>query len=107
MRPKQPKVEPQEDLFRARLENLVDRRHPLVRMAALIDWGRFEAEFGLLYTDGGRLACCRFGGHLDKVFTGSIRSIAGRLHIDGCGSRRPAWQMRAAYRQSSRRQAIS
>jgi IS5 family transposase len=54
MRPKQPKVEPQEDLFRARLENLVDPRHPLVRMAALIDWGRFEAEFGLLYTDGGR-----------------------------------------------------
>ncbi len=54
MRPKQPKVEPQEDLFRARLETLVDPRHPLVRMAALIDWGRFAVEFGPLYTDGGR-----------------------------------------------------
>src|SRR3712207_9219646 len=54
MRPKQPKAEPQEDLFRARLENLVDPRHPLVRLAGLIDWGRFEAEFGALYTDGGR-----------------------------------------------------
>src|SRR5215210_7131056 len=54
MRPKQPKAEPQEDLFRARLDNLVDLRHPLVRLAALIDWGRFEAEFGALYTDGGR-----------------------------------------------------
>jgi IS5 family transposase len=54
MRPKQPKAEPQEDLFRARLENLVDPRHPLVRLAPLIDWGRFEAEFGALYTDGGR-----------------------------------------------------
>lgn len=51
MRPKQPKTEPQEDLFRTRLENLVDPRHALVRLARLIDWGRFEAEFGPLYTD--------------------------------------------------------
>ena len=54
MRPKQPAAEPQEDLFRARLENLVDLRHALVRLAGLIEWGRFEAEFGALYTDGGR-----------------------------------------------------
>ena len=52
MRPKQPIAEPQDELFRARLENLVDPRHPLVRLAGLIDWGRFEAEFGPLYTDG-------------------------------------------------------
>jgi transposase, IS5 family len=51
MRPKQVAAEDQEDLFRARLENLVDRRHALVRLAGLIDWGRFEAEFGPLYTD--------------------------------------------------------
>jgi transposase, IS5 family len=51
MRPKQPETEPQEDLFRARLENLVDPRHPLVRLAGLIDWGRFAVEFGPLYTD--------------------------------------------------------
>jgi transposase, IS5 family len=54
MRPKQPEAEPQDDLFRARLENLVDRRHALVRLAGLIDWGRFEVEFGALYMDGGR-----------------------------------------------------
>ncbi len=54
MRPKQATATPQDDLFRARLENLVDPRHPLVRLAGLIEWGRFEAEFGALYTDGGR-----------------------------------------------------
>ncbi len=54
MRPKQPKAEPQDDPFRARLENLVDPRHSLVRLAGLIAWSRFEAEFGALYTDGGR-----------------------------------------------------
>src|SRR3954470_24226430 len=53
MRPKQPTVEPREDLFRARLQNLVDPRHALVRLAGLIDWGEFEVEFGALYTDGG------------------------------------------------------
>jgi len=51
MRPKQPAAEPQDDLFRARLTNLVDLRHPLVCLAGLIDWGRFGAEFGPLYTD--------------------------------------------------------
>ena len=51
MRPKPPETEPQDDLFRARLVNLVDPRHPLVRLAGLLNWGRFEAAFGPLYTD--------------------------------------------------------
>ncbi len=51
MRPKQPQSGPREDLFRARLQNLVDPRHSLVRLAGLIDWGRSEAAFGPLYTD--------------------------------------------------------
>jgi IS5 family transposase len=52
MRPKEPTGGDELDLFRARLENIVDQRHPLVRLAALIDWGRFDAAFGALYTDG-------------------------------------------------------
>jgi IS5 family transposase len=52
MRPKQPVAEPQEDLFRARLGNLVDPRHALVRLAGLMDWVRLEAAFGPFYTDG-------------------------------------------------------
>src|SRR3712207_7460822 len=31
---------------------IVDRRHPLVRLAGLSDWGRFATAFGPLYTDG-------------------------------------------------------
>jgi IS5 family transposase len=54
MRPKQPKAEPQDDLLRARLQNLVDPQHPLLRLSGLIGWSRFEAEFVALYTDGGR-----------------------------------------------------
>lgn len=54
MRPEQPAAEPQDDLFRARLQSLADPRHALVRLAGLIAWERFETAFGALYTDGGR-----------------------------------------------------
>ena len=52
MRPKPPDPADQPELFRARLDNLVDPRHPLVRLAGLIDWQRFENSFGPLYKDG-------------------------------------------------------
>lgn len=42
----------QPELFRSALVNLVDRRHPLVRLASLIDWERFAAAFGPLYSEG-------------------------------------------------------
>lgn len=42
----------QPELFRSALVTLVDRRHPLVRLAGLIDWQRFATAFGPLYRDG-------------------------------------------------------
>ena len=44
---------PQDDreLFRSRLENIIDQRHPLVRLARLIDWRVFEERFGALYAE--------------------------------------------------------
>jgi IS5 family transposase len=42
----------QPELFRSALVNLVDRRHPLVRLAGLIDWDRFAIAFGPLYSEG-------------------------------------------------------
>jgi transposase, IS5 family len=38
-----------DDLWRARLSQQIDLRHPLVRLAGLIDWDGFEARFGKLY----------------------------------------------------------
>ena len=49
MRPKTPDDEPTEDLFRLRLEQMIDPRHELVRLAELIDWSRFETEFDALF----------------------------------------------------------
>ncbi len=51
MRPKEPGGSDDVELFRSRLETIIDPRHPLVRLATLIDWGRFDAAFGALYTE--------------------------------------------------------
>ena len=39
-------------MFRARLEQIVDMKHPLAKLAAVIDWGFLEKTFGAVYTDG-------------------------------------------------------
>jgi transposase, IS5 family len=49
MRPQQTDPEPPDDLWRARLRQQIDLRHPLVQLAGLIDWQGFEARFGKLY----------------------------------------------------------
>ena len=51
MRPKPPSKTSNEDLFRSRLDAMLDDRHELVRLARLIDWDRFDAAFGGLYVD--------------------------------------------------------
>ena len=78
MRPKQPEAADQHELFRAQLDNIVDRRHPLVRLAGLTDWGRFEAAFGPLYRDGlgrpGLPTRLMVGLHLLKHMDGASRT---------------------------------
>ena len=50
MRPKSPEA-PTGDLFRSSLEAIVDPEHELIRLAALIDWRRFDDAFGAHYHD--------------------------------------------------------
>ena len=42
------------DMFRNRLDNMIEMRHELVRLAGLIDWNRFDEAFGTLYAEKGR-----------------------------------------------------
>ena len=42
------------DLFRNRLDSLIDMRHEFVRLSRLIDWKRFDGTFGELYAEKGR-----------------------------------------------------
>src|SRR5689334_2345844 len=44
------------DLYRSRLENLLDHRHELYRLAGLIEWEQFDRAFGRFYRPLGRPA---------------------------------------------------
>ena len=44
------------DLFRERLEAIIDLGHPLVRLAAIVPWSRFDDAFGGFYRPLGRPA---------------------------------------------------
>jgi IS5 family transposase len=43
-----------EELFRSKLKNIINLRHELVRLSALIDWARLEAHFAPYYSEVGR-----------------------------------------------------
>ena len=45
-----------DDLFRQRLENLIDSRHELVKLAGLIDWEHFDTQWGDFFCEVGRPA---------------------------------------------------
>jgi transposase, IS5 family len=45
-----------EELFRAKLKNIINMRHELVRLGELIDWARLEAHFAPCYSAAGRPA---------------------------------------------------
>lgn len=43
---KPPDTRNQADMFRSRLDNILNTRHPLFKLAKTIDWSVFEKEFG-------------------------------------------------------------
>jgi len=50
MQPLNKKDDKRVELFRERLENILNRHHELYRLAGLIDWDVFEQEFGEFYS---------------------------------------------------------
>ena len=54
MRPKQHEVTGSSDLFRARLDQIINLKHELVQLAAKIDWQWIDREIAPLYGDKGR-----------------------------------------------------
>ena len=54
MRPREKKRGGQDSLFRDRLENILNRRHELFRLAGIIDWASLEQQFGQYYSENGR-----------------------------------------------------
>jgi transposase, IS5 family len=51
-RPRERRETGEQDLFRARLDQILNMNHELVRLARTIDWPVLEARFGAVYSDG-------------------------------------------------------
>ena len=54
MRPKKHETTGSGDLFRARLDQIINMKHELVQLARKIDWNFLDAEIAPLYSDTGR-----------------------------------------------------
>ena len=54
MRPRKPKTTGEGDLFRARLDQIINLKHELVQLAGRIDWDWIDGEIAPLYSDKGR-----------------------------------------------------
>ena len=51
MLPREPRDDGEADLFRSRLDQIIDMKHPLARLARQIDWSFLEKSFGAAYAD--------------------------------------------------------
>jgi hypothetical protein len=52
MKPHERRETGEQDLFRSRLDQIIDLRHPLVKLARETDWAFLERTFGEAYMDG-------------------------------------------------------
>ncbi len=51
-RPREKRETGEQDLFRSRLDQIINMKHELARLAQVIDWPVLEARFGSVYSDG-------------------------------------------------------
>ena len=54
MRPKKPETTRSGDLFRARLDQIINLKHEPAQLAGQIDWDFIDGEIAPLYSDKGR-----------------------------------------------------
>src|SRR5438874_8077464 len=54
MRPNKHKTTGSNDLFRARLDQIINLKHELVQLAGKVDWDWIDGEIAPLYSDNGR-----------------------------------------------------
>ena len=52
MRPRERRESGEQDLFRSRLDQVINMDHALAKLARTIDWGFLEEKFGAVYADG-------------------------------------------------------
>jgi len=61
MRPKKQEMAKEGDLFRARLDQIINLKHELVQLAGKLDWQWIDGEIAPLYSDQGRPGIATLG----------------------------------------------
>ena len=51
-KPRERRETGEQDLFRARLDQILNMKHEMVRLTQTIDWSVLEERFGAVYSDG-------------------------------------------------------
>lgn len=54
MKPPKPEKNNQQDLFRQRLDNIINMRHELVLLSHGVDWEQLDTHFGQFFSENGR-----------------------------------------------------
>ena len=81
--PRERRETSEQDLFRSRLDQIIDTKHALVKLARAIDWGFLEPTVGAVYTTSRASRHCRAadGGASDpqahSTFPTRLCAIAG------------------------------
>jgi hypothetical protein len=87
MRPKKHKTTGSNDLFRARLDQIINLKHELVLLAGKIDWDWIDGKIAPLYSENGRRGIeTRF---MIGLLAGRTPApvLAGPRSCDGCRGR--------------------
>ena len=70
MRPKKPETTGSTDLFRARLDQIINLKHELALLAGKIDWDWIDGEIAPLYSDLASRRALRLGSCCSNTSTG-------------------------------------
>ena len=71
MRPRERRESGEQDLFRSRLDQVINMDHALAKLARTIDWGFLEEKFGAVYAEVKAAGSC-FCPVLEEQSDGSI-----------------------------------
>ena len=84
MKPSRKPASETDDLFRSRLENIIDMGHELVRLGEAIDWAFFDDAYDAFYSEEGRPGIpTRMGVHILKhMFNLSDEGVCDRWVYD-------------------------
>lgn len=77
MRPRERRESGEQDLFRSRLDQVINMDHALAKLARTIYWAFLEEKFDAVYSDGSGRMGRNYLAHCNGDFNNAILAAAG------------------------------